>query len=222
MSHTGPNRRFLLIALVGATLLYTTSARAGDTDSHLSHDGTGALFQHSVFAHGYIHGYEEGFHWGNLDFQTGRPVSRGHEARAAKSSYERTFGGRGRFKAGYHRGFLAGYHDGFSGREFRAHEMAKVAAKDLPETPHDAKQLTTFDSGVSDGYDLGAIHGQNASRDDDDFDATTELCTAGTKEHASHPPLYCAGFRRGYTMGYSDGYLGHGADSAQTTTSAKR
>ena len=212
----------MLLTLVAAALVSVTNARAGDTDPHLSHDGTGALCQHSVFAHGYIHGYEEGFHWGNLDFQTGRSVSRGQEARASKSSYEKTFGHRGRFKAGYHRGFLAGYHDGFSGREFRAHQTAKLAAKDLPETPRDAKQLATFDSGMSDGYDLGDIHGQNASRDDDDFNPTTDLCASGTKEHASHPPLYCAGFQRGYTMGYSDGYVGYTSDSAEPTRTAKR
>jgi hypothetical protein len=222
MSLIAPSRRLFMAALFAAALLLATTAHAGDTDAHLSHDSMGVLFQHSVFAHGYIHGYEEGFHWGNLDFQTGRSVSRPKEGRASKSSYEKTFGSRPRFKAGYHRGFLAGYRDGQNGRQFRAHDQAKEVARGLAGAPADAKHLAAFDTGLSDGYDLGAVHGENASRDDDEYDATTTLCSPGSKEHGSHPPLYCAGFARGYTMGYSDGYLGGEMKPPKPATAARK
>ena len=223
MSHSATSRSVLLATLFAVALLPATIAQAGDTDVHLSHESTGVLFQRSVFAHGYIHGYEEGFHWGNLDFQTGRSVSRAKEARASKSSYDKIFWGRKRFRTGYHRGFLAGYCDGLNGRHFRAQDVAKEAARGLPDAPpDDVKHLAAFDSGLSDGYDLGDVHGQNASRDEDEYDATTTLCGPGSKEHALHPPLYCVGFERGYTMGYSDGYLANDMNPPRPETAARK
>jgi len=214
------SRRIVLATIFAAIMMPASLARAGDTDAHLSQRPSSALFQRSVFAHGYIHGYEEGFHWGNLDFQTGRASSHPKESRAAKSTYERTFGSRTRFKAGYHRGFLAGYSDGAHGREFRAIEAAKQAAQDLSDVPGDAKQ---FDAGLSDGYDLGSVHGHNAFRDNDRFDAETDLCSVGdARERPSHPPQYCSGFVRGYSMGYSDGYLGGSRQDFQAITADKK
>ena len=222
MSQRQAIHRLLIASLFMAAVLSGRAACAGDTDSHLAQPCAGALFQRSAFAHGYIHGYEEGFHWGNLDFQTGRTDAHPRESRAAKASYERTFGSRIKFKAGYHRGFVAGYHDGAKGREFRGTQALTEAARDLPTVSAEPKQSAAFDLGLNDGYDLGRVRGANASRDDEEYDATTDLCSAGSKARASLPPLDCSGFQRGYLIGYSDGYLGTSARGAAPTTQAKK
>ena len=219
------SKRGLLLAVVLlAALLSTKFISAGNNDAHLSQNLVAQLFQHSAFAHGYIHGYEEGFHWGNLDYQSGRVRLAPHaqESRASKSSYEKSFGRKSRFRAGYHRGFLAGYSDGSNGREFRGFELAKYASQGMPGTPEDTKQLAAFDAGLTDGYELGSVHGENASRDNDEYNTTTNLCSPGSKEHHSHPPLYCSGFERGYTMGYSDGYLGSNLRKSSTETEVQK
>jgi hypothetical protein len=217
-----PSRQSRRVLGLFACLALSLPVFATDSsDAHMTQQSVGALYHRSAFVHGYMHGYEEGFHWGNLDFQTGRQQPRSKESRASKSSYDKSFGTKATFRSGYHRGFLAGYCDGGHGREFRAHDMAKQAARDLP-TAEDSKHLAVFDKGVNDGYDLGAVRGQNASRDDNDFDSTTDLCAPGSKELRSHAPIYCDGFRRGYTIGYSDGYLGTEVKPLHESTTAQK
>src|SRR5689334_19449341 len=43
------------------------------SERHLQPTAVGALFLDSAFAHGYRHGYDQGFHLGDLDLHMGRP-----------------------------------------------------------------------------------------------------------------------------------------------------
>jgi hypothetical protein len=48
--------RLLLTLWLGAVV----AVSAGAQDLHLSEPGSAAVLAHSAFAHGYMHGYEEG------------------------------------------------------------------------------------------------------------------------------------------------------------------
>ncbi len=208
MHRSGPTKFVPLLSLL--VLLIPAAVLAQARDEHLA-DPAGELFLVSPFAHGYIHGYQDGFHNGNIDYQEARkprPLKDFREYRLAKAGYEERFGDVRAFRSGYRDGFLAGYSDGVAGREFRGMAAIRVAAEALPgDAIADITGKGGFDQGFGDGYELGLIAGRRAGAADDDFDATNRMCAPDSPETRAHPPSYCEGFTRAYALGYRDGYL---------------
>src|SRR5437868_3557115 len=83
-------------------------------ERHLQPTSTGALFSNSAFAHGYRHGYDEGFHVGDLDIHMGRSarlIMKAGEFRQPGREYNDAFGSKQLFHEGYQAGFHSGYSD---------------------------------------------------------------------------------------------------------------
>lgn len=101
-------------------------SRPAATDGHATPTQQG-----SPFTHGFIRGYEQGFHAADLDFHVGRTdrkLDTFPEYRKATSGYREGLGNRNSFQQGYRLGFAEGYDDSFHSRHFSA-RVAEQAAQ---------------------------------------------------------------------------------------------
>lgn len=177
--------------LVSSTLLLAQ-------DRHLGSDSAGALYARSAFAHGYIHGYEAGFHSGDLDLQLGRDSRDPASVPTYKhpcANYRREFGPKPMFRAGFEDGFLAGYSDSYHGHVFRAVASLRKAADGLGVS----RPVANFDTGFREGYENGRRQGANDGRSSAASNPVQPPCLG-------LPDEYCDAFGRGFAIGYDDGY----------------
>jgi hypothetical protein len=203
-------RVLLLASLLGCAVF----ACAQSDDWHLSPNGSRVFFARSAFAHGYMHGYEEGFHRGDLDLQMTRsfqPVkSQTHYKKVC--GYRTEFGDRATFEEGYRKGYAVGYTDCFSGRQFRALQLvregnAATSAGDLamPDNRLDRAFIAGYENGEKSGLQDGRAATAVAVLDSID-------CSVALGKSAKPTGDYCAAYKGGYRLGYSDGYTNqHGA-----------
>ncbi len=193
-------RTKLLVSLV---LLLTASVVCLAQDSHFDDSPAKALFQQSAWAHGYMHGYESGFHFGNLDLHMARSARNPHmvkEYNQASHSYRQGYGDRTEFDCGYRSGFEVGYLDGESGRSFRAATVAQNLASDL-DLKVPAKRSKSFDGMMESGYTAGRRSGLSDARAQHNFDPSKARCP----EESKSAPV-CDAYQIGYRWGYSDGF----------------
>ena len=170
------------------------------SELHLQPTSVGALFLDSAFAHGYRHGYDQGFHAADLDIHMGRLAQQTtkRDSRQATREFNNSFGNKTRFEQGYRAGLSAGYNDGFSGREYQASERAQLAASGLADAlPPSRRQY--FDEGFAGGY--ASAHVQSVSSKGMTLDYLEQYCQE--KLLGSHPAEYCSGFSRGFIFGSS-------------------
>jgi hypothetical protein len=174
--------------------LLAAAAMAQRADRHMLSDDAQSLYRHSAFAHGYIHGYEEGFHCANLDWHMGRTrreVSRElHVQRPDKRriAYRDDFGDKKMFMKGYEQGYQEAYDDVFDGKSFRAVSEARAAAAGLNGSRGPDR---TFDDGFVAGID--AARGQQTAVPHD-LTAGTQWCIQNVLSAAGE---YCDGYARG-------------------------
>ena len=196
-------------ALLAAALLATAavaSAQKEAPDPHYAASRTSAITHKSAFVHGYLHGYEAGFHLADLDIQMGLGVLgilKRKEARVV-AGYRREFGNKHSFESGYREGVSVGYGDGISGRAFRAvSELdaigtgAMVAMDDLPDA--------SFDSGFAAGYKLGQRQGLQDGRREETFTSPLPACPPQPAE-VPNQQTFCTAYIGGYRVGYADGF----------------
>jgi hypothetical protein len=129
-------------------------------ERHTTSDPGSALYQRSAFAHGYIHGYELGFHFADLDYHVGRTdrkVEAVHEYRKVPG-FHSSFGDKGAFERGYREGFLRGYDDSIHSRTFRAEGAGEVVAGGLKDYAGNNRDL---DAGFADGFIAQRSNPQN-------------------------------------------------------------
>jgi hypothetical protein len=166
-----------------------------------------ALFQHSAFAHGFMHGYEDGFHCADLDLHMSRPArkpSSFSEYKKADSGFDSSFGEKHLFQAGYRAGFNSGYNNGYSEQPFRGVAEARAAAQGLqPE----GKPSKSFDRAFGAGFTGGLKRAQHDAQPIDvDLSQTIDHCRSSMPDKASTDTLqFCNAFGRGYRMGYMVG-----------------
>ena len=119
-------------ALLATLLLAAVTAAAGNApDDHYLAARTSALVHKSVFIHGYLHGYELGFHLADIDLQMGRGVRDLGKCKEGRDAvgFRREFGDKRLFEFGYREGVRVGYADGISGRSFRAIRRSQLEAR---------------------------------------------------------------------------------------------
>lgn len=170
------------------------------SERHLQPTSTGALLLDSAFAHGYRHGYDEGFHLADLDIHMGRAAQlmTKHDFRQAGHEYNNSFGSKALFHEGYEAGLSAGYADGFAGRDYQASERTKLAASGLEDAlPPSRRQY--FDEGFAGGY--ASAHRESFPSKGMTLDYIEQYCHE--KLRGSHPSEYCSGFSRGFIFGSS-------------------
>ena len=187
-------------------------AVAAADDSHLQIDPAAPIYQRSVFLHGYAHGYELGFHSGDIDLhmsRSGRDPRTIKMFKDSKRVYQRSFGNRDMFVNGYEQGFRVGYADAFYGRDFRAARELRTLTQQMQDTG--ALQQTVasgqisgsseFDKGIADGYKQGLTNGLNDARSSKAYHPENSECS-----RKSTDGQFCPAHRLGYELGYSDGY----------------
>ena len=182
--------------------LLSAAAWAGDADDyHVSGDPAQRLFRLSPFAHGYIHGYEGGFGMGDDDVHMARTeekIDQTEEYHHADRGYDRSFGDRENFRAGFREGLTMGYHDAISGGEFRALGELRRLATGL-ENELVGRDPVNHASDA--GYDGGFLAGYRAARQEHPNE-----CKAGVAAGKTDPSKarFCSGFLDGYELGESD------------------
>jgi hypothetical protein len=167
-------------------------------ERHLQDSAAGALLADSAFAHGYRHGYDEGFHVGDLDIHMGRSaqVSAGlKESRQSARDYNGAFGSKKLFDEGYQAGFHSGYSDAMAGFEYRAGKRTREAAEGLTVLPPSQRKL--FDEGFAGGYKSAQAHDAPISGVTSAY--VEQYCDKTLSR--SHSLEYCSGFSRGYVLG---------------------
>ncbi len=197
------------VAILAAVLLAAIPALAGanSPDPHYLAASTCAIAHKSVFIHGYLHGYEEGFYLGDLDLQVGRSardISKAREGHDVRG-YRHEFGDKHLFEDGYRQGVRVGYADAISGRSFRVIGELKAAMALVPDAAPQGPD-PVFDQGFSAGYTSGQHQGVQDGRRAAAFAASQPACPAAPG--AGHNlPDYCAAYLSGYRFGYSDGFV---------------
>ncbi len=168
-----------------------------------------ALKSQSVFLHGYVHGYEEGFHNADIDIQ----MAHGFRDVSTMSEYKKIAecpaknGDKTVFERGFRQGFRVGYIDGMSGRSFRAVRSLRLALAGLSTADWSQRRREAFESGIQEGYYAGQSEGLHDGRTASAFRLMEPGCTAlGQNASAPKDAEYCDGFRRAFSIGYSDGY----------------
>jgi hypothetical protein len=199
--------RMVRIALLLVSLLFSAGMMtAGEKppDPHYLAQRTSVLARRSVFVHGYLHGYEEGFHLADLDIQMGRSardISKTKEAREV-SGYRHEFGDKRFFEGGYREGLRVGYADGMAGRVFRAINELQALGEMAPQGPK-VQPDPAFDRGFSEGYLSGQQQGVQDGRRDVTATPPAAACPA---TRGQEQPSFCAAYVGGYRIGYSDGF----------------
>jgi hypothetical protein len=174
-------------------------------DIHVSIDPAAPIYRSSAFIHGYAHGYEMGFHSGDLELQMGRMAhdpKNFKQFKEAKKFYQKEFGNRDSFTSGYENGFRVGYGDAYQGRNFRGAYEARTLAQQWQSSgvvPEKNSQ-PDVDSGIEQGYKLGVKSGLDAARNSEPFNLAAAECPA------KKTPIFCRAHGLGYELGYSDGY----------------
>jgi flagellar biosynthesis/type III secretory pathway protein FliH len=197
--------RFAL--LVAALIAASINLAAQSLDPHSTCTRTGAITRRSAFAHGYLHGYEQGFHLADIDFQMGRPVRDISKLNVAKEvrerdHYGREFGDNHSFKDGYREGARVGYADGIAGRAFRAFDQLNPILQSATDSAVGIDAV--FDRGFSQGYVSGQRQGLTAGRRDVTFTNPLPQCPSARQEE--NPQEFCSAYVGGYRVGYADGF----------------
>lgn len=192
-----------------ALLLFPAIGFADDANAeevHMADPNAAALYSASIFLHGYIHGYEQGFHNADVDIH----MAHGFRDVSTMSDYKKTagyrpaFGEKGVFERGFRQGFRVGYTDGMSGRSLRAVGMLRMAATGLSLDP---RKIASFEVGVEEGYQTGQTAGLHDGRTAASFRNPIPGCTPlDANASEAKDAAYCDGFRRAFSIGYSDGY----------------
>jgi hypothetical protein len=170
------------------------------SERHLQPTPAGSLYADSAFAHGYRHGYEEGFHAADLDIHMGREpalnLSRS-ESKQAVHQYRSFFGSKQLFEQGFDAGFHSGYSDAMSGGEYHLNQRVHTAAAGLSSDVLPPTRRAHFDEGFAAGY----ASSQSPKAPGDGI--TTEYVEQYCRTTASGPYAldYCSGFARGYLLG---------------------
>jgi hypothetical protein len=202
--------------LLSAAITAGAWAQSSQSDYHTTQDPNRQIYLDSAFAHGHRHGYEEGFHAGDEDYQFRRAGSLPKSPRV--KGYRSSFGDRNSYNAGFENGFRAGYADSYSGRIFHPAESAALAPAALvvsqpapmKDSAHD------FDRGVGEGYFAGFANKDNIADEPGALESAAWRCKQET-----HGDTYCNGFGTGYVMGRADSQSLALIQKKQTPTLAK-
>ena len=185
-------RALLLLLGLVATAAAGAKEKPFCPNWHLG-DAAPPIAHRSDFTHGYLHGYEAGFHMGDQDVHIGRDMG------DAQGAFKRMPDGKkmrrsGKFRNGFEEGFRAGYGDAFSGRRFRAIDTLRAIASPAVITD---RNRAAFDSGMVNGYAMAVAGEQN--RLQAHMDRCESSVPGGGKDAA-----YCDGLRRGAKLGGAD------------------
>src|SRR4051812_30077217 len=166
---------------------------AAQTDYHLSEDFNRQVYVNSAFAHGHRHGYEEGFHAGDEDYQLRRPVAL-QQKLPKDRGYRKEFGDKDSYMRGFETGFRAGYADSYSGKAFRLVRWSGSVSTKIEKTTAQG-----FDQGIAAGYTAGFKNVDSIADEPGVAESATWRCRQ--EQHAEN---FCSGFGSAYVLGRAD------------------
>jgi hypothetical protein len=176
-------------------VLSASSLAIAQNDYHISKDPNRQIYVNSAFAHGHRHGYEEGFHAGDEDYQLRRGVSLQQKLPKDKG-YRKEFGDKASYLQGYETGFRAGYADSYSGRAFRL-----LAGSDSAVSQSNVEKMAVrdFDQGIAAGYHAGYTNSADIADEPGIAESAAWRC-----RQEQHAETYCIGYGSGYVLGRAD------------------
>ena len=207
-------RRYICLicfALIAAVCMAQTP------DLHLTQDPAERLYTESPFAHGYLHGYEMGFHCGDLDLQLAHQPEDVKDDKHFKDDvnhFRHVYGNKSSFIRGYEAGFRMGYADGYKGTQFRAIKNLRALSKDLPEIDQNGSPI--LDSALMYGYDEGRKSGLGDGRAKADYRPDGSDCELALRFKQAPTTFYCSAYSLGYRFGYSDGFQNQRPEQSPT------
>ena len=127
------------------------NTKVSSSERHTTSDPGSDLYRRCAFAHGFIHGYEQGFHLADLDYHVGRMDRKLAELRAYRDApgFRASFGEKKTFQRGYREGFQQGYDDSLHSRHFRVEIAGQIVADGLKDFAGSSQE---FDAGFTAGY----------------------------------------------------------------------
>lgn len=156
-----------------------------------------------------MHGYEEGFHEGDLDLQMGRPFRtiKSQDKFKKVCGYRFEFGDHPSFEEGYRKGYAVGYTNSYAGRNFRATQLLELA-KSQDQTDTNATP-NSFNRAFKYGYTTCQKNGLDDGRTAVPLANMDSVTCNGISAKDD-----CVAYQVGYRLGYSDGYTNQHEGSA--------
>jgi hypothetical protein len=165
--------------------------------------------------HGYEHAYRDGADRGRQDRERHINYSlTDSDYQIGARTYERGFGDKGEYMAGYREGYKAGYDDGFNGRDGQYAQLYGRPAARGPVSPRDdvyadrpySSTDMAFDSGYREGITLGQQDRNRNTRSNFRNDASYKNADLGYRSTYGDKAQYQFQYRDGVERGYEDGF----------------
>jgi hypothetical protein len=125
--------RSVVLLLMLATSIAYSQKNTNPDDAFITDPALRDYVGNTPYQHGSLHGYEDGYLTGDIDFHLQRPqpdFTRVKEYRTATRGY--VDGDKEEFRSGYRDGYQLGYQDAKEGRAFVAIERLQAAAEGKP------------------------------------------------------------------------------------------
>ena len=123
---------FVLFVILATTFSYSQK-NSSTEDAFITDPDLRSYLDQTPYQHGSLHGYEDGYQAGDIDFHLQRPepdFKKVKEFRAATRGY--VDGDKEEFRTGYQDGYLLGYQDAHAGHSFAAIDRLQAAAEHKP------------------------------------------------------------------------------------------
>jgi hypothetical protein len=207
----------LFIGLSGSALVYTAGQnrnddRKGDTQGNRDTQYGGSLDPRQ---HGYEHAYRDGADRGRQDRDSGLAYNlQPNDYQIGARDYQRAFGNRTQYMAGYREGYKAGYDVGYNdgGRRYgelygrRSGDPQAQGRDDVYAARAWGSTHMAFDVGYRDGVTAGQVDQGGNARSNYRATPAYQNADRGYRTSAGDRESYRMQFRDGFERGYQDGY----------------
>jgi hypothetical protein len=197
-------------------------------------DGQATQYGGSLDArqHGYEHAYRDGADRGRQDRERRAAYSlQDNDYQIGARTYERAFGDRNQYMAGYREGYKAGYDDGFAGRDGQYSQLyarpqagVRVSPRDDPyaDRPYSSTDMA-FDAGYREGITIGQQDRGRNARSNYRNSSAYKNADLGYRSTYGDKRQYQTQYRDGIERGYEDGFgrvQGGSADNGSRAASS--
>jgi hypothetical protein len=217
----------VVIGLSASTHIHAAGSVARD-------DGQATQYGGSLDArqHGYEHAYRDGADRGRQDRERRAAYSlQDNDYQIGARTYERAFGDRNQYMAGYREGYKAGYDDGFAGRDGQYSQLyarpqagVRVSPRDDPyaDRPYSSTDMA-FDAGYREGITIGQQDRGRNARSNYRNSSAYKNADVGYRSTYGDKRQYQTQYRDGIERGYEDGFgrvQGGSADNGSRAASS--
>jgi hypothetical protein len=217
----------VVIGLSASTHIHAAGSVARDDGQTTQYGGSLDARQH-----GYEHAYRDGADRGRQDRERRAAYSlQDNDYQIGARTYERAFGDRNQYMAGYREGYKAGYDDGFAGRDGQYSQLyarpqagVRVSPRDDPyaDRPYSSTDMA-FDAGYREGITIGQQDRGRNARSNYRNSSAYKNADVGYRSTYGDKRQYQTQYRDGIERGYEDGFgrvQGGSADNGSRAASS--